>query len=140
MEEILAYGLLMELDSTAEKLYNEKLDELFLKNPDNPDLLELELISGNTEESIIYITNHINFSDINIEIFEKKLVEFLKVLYSTMNIETFSELSYKLWNRLPCCISDREPLSVLCYAGDSLSWGDVVSARKNYERLFSCYD
>jgi len=140
MEEILVYGLLMELDSMAEKLYNEKLDELFLKNPDNPDLLELELICGNVEESIIYITNHINFNSINIEIFEKKLVECLKVLYSIMNIETFSELSYKLWNRLPCYISDKEPLSVLCYAGDSLSWGDVVSARKNYERLFSCYD
>ncbi len=140
MEEMLVYGLLMGLYNRAEILYNKKLDALFIENPDNPDLLELELICGNVEESIIYITNHINFSSINIEVFEKKLVECLKILYSTMNIENFSELSYKLWNRLPCCVSDKEPLSVLCYAGDSLSWSDMTLARKNYERLFSCYD
>lgn len=140
MEEILACGLLMELDSTAEKLYNEKLDELFIKNSDNPELLQLELICGNIEESTIYITNHINFNKINTEIFEKSLVYYLKTLYYTMDIEDFSDLSYKLWNRLPEHISNKETFMILNYAEDSLSWGDVVSARQNYERLFSYYE
>lgn len=140
MEEILAYGLLMDCNAKAEKLYNEKLDGLFLKNPDNPELLKLELMCGNTEESVIYITNHINFSDIDIETFEKKLIDCLKTLYSTMDIDEFSDLSYKLWNRLPSCIADEEPFMILCYAGDSLSWGDVLSAKKNYERIFLYYE
>lgn len=140
MEEILACGLLMELDSTAEKLYNEKLDGLFLKNPDNPELLQLELICGNIEESTIYITNHINFNKINTKIFEKSLVYYLKIFYDSMNIEDFAKLSYKLWLRLPADISEKSLFSILNYADDYVSIGFTDLARQNYERLFSYYE
>lgn len=140
MEEIFVYGLLMGFNNEIENLYNEKLDELFLKYPDNSDFLELELLCGNVKESIIYIKEHISFNDINIENFEKKFIECLKILYNDMNIKDFSELSYKIWNVLPEYISQKDPFIVLCYAGDSLSWGDELSAKENFERIFSYYE
>ena len=57
-----------------------------------------------------------------------------------MNIKDFSELSYKIWNVLPEYISQKDPFIVLCYAGDSLSWGDELSAKENFERIFSYYE
>ena len=140
MEEIFVYGLLMGFNNEIENLYNEKLDELFLKYPDNSDFLELELLCGNVKESMIYIKEHISFNDINIENFEKKFIECLKILYNDMNIRDFSELSYKIWNVLPEYISQKDPFIVLCYAGDSLSWGDELSAKENFERIFSYYE
>ncbi len=140
MEEIFVYGLLMGFNNEIENLYNEKLDELFLKYPDNSDFLELELLCGNVKESMIYIKEHISFNDINIENFEKKFIECLKILYNDMNIKDFSELSYKIWNVLPEYISQKDPFIVLCYAGDSLSWGDELSAKENFERIFSYYE
>lgn len=140
MEEIFVYGLLMGFNNEIENLYNEKLDELFLKYPDNSDFFELELLCGNVKESMIYIKEHISFNDINIENFEKKFIECLKILYNDMNIKDFSELSYKIWNVLPEYISQKDPFIVLCYAGDSLSWGDELSAKENFERIFSYYE
>lgn len=140
MEEIFVYGLLMGFNNEIENLYNEKLDELFLKYPDNSDFFELELLCGNVKESMIYIKEHISFNDINIENFEKKFIECLKILYNDMNIRDFSELSYKIWNVLPEYISQKDPFIVLCYAGDSLSWGDELSAKENFERIFSYYE
>ncbi len=57
-----------------------------------------------------------------------------------MNIKDFSELSYKIWNVLPEYISRKDPFIILCYAGDSLSWGDELSAKENFERIFSYYE
>ena len=139
MEEILALGLLADWNDMAENLYNSKLDELFLENPENPNLFELELICGNTTESIIYITNHINFNKINIETFEKSLVYYLKILYESMDIEIFSKLSYKLWLRLPSYISEKSPFFVLNYADDYISIGFTDSVRQSYEKLFAYY-
>lgn len=140
MEEILALGMLIDWNDTAEKLYNKKLDELFLKNPDNPELLQLELICGNIEESTIYITNHINSKNIDNETFEKSLVYYLKILYDSMDIEDFSDLSYKLWLRLPADISEKSPFSILNYTDDYVSIGFTDLAIKNYEKLFSYYE
>ena len=53
MEELMVYGIFADLGSEPENLYQEKLDTLFLENPDNKHLLQLELLSGNILESII---------------------------------------------------------------------------------------
>lgn len=139
-EEILALGMLIDWNDMAENLYNHKLDELFLENPDNPDLFELELICGNIKETVIYISNHINFKNINTETFEKSLVYYLKLLYDSMDIELFAELSYKLWLRLPADISEKTMFFILNYTDDYVSIGFTDLARQNYERLFSYYE
>lgn len=140
MEELIVYGIFADLNLKSEKLYQEKLDTLFLENPENKHLLELELLSGNILESIIYITNHIHLNDIQIELFKKNLAEYLKKLYYEMDIDYFCELCYKIWNlRLPASIKNDEYFSVLSYVydGSCLGW---EYARKNLEELFSHYE
>ena len=39
MEELLAYAYLLEMDLIPETVYEEKLNELFLQNPTDEDLL-----------------------------------------------------------------------------------------------------
>lgn len=140
MEEVLAWGFLADWSNMAENLYNNKLDRLFLENSDNPDLLEMESISGNINETINYISNHINFSKINTEIFIKSLVCCLKTLYNSMDIEIFAKLSYRLWTRLPADISEKSQLLILNYADDYVSIGFIESAKQKYEELFSYYE
>ncbi len=140
MEELFIYGLLMDLSPAAERLYNEKLDELFMKSSDNPYLLELELMCGNIGESVIFISNHTDFTKLDLKVFRKQIIYILSSIYNTIDIHEFTELSYTLWNRLPGFIAHEEPFLMLSYAGDSLSWGDSVSADKNYKKIFSYYD
>lgn len=140
MEELFIYGLLIDLNPAAERLYNEKLDELFMRSPDNPYLLELELMCGNIEESIIFITYHAYFTKLDLKIFRKQTIYILSSIYNTIDIHEFAEPSYTLWNRLPECIAHEDPFLILSYAGDSISWGDSVSADKNYKKIFSYYD
>lgn len=140
MEELIVYGIFADLNLKSEKLYQEKLDALFLENPDNKHLLELELLSGNISESIIYITNHINLNNIKIELFKKNLAEYLKKLYLEMDIDYFCDLCYKIWNlRLPESVANDEYFSILSYVHDG-SWLGWEYARKNLENLFSHYE
>lgn len=140
MEDLIIYGIFSDLNLKSENLYQKKLDKLFIENPDNPDLLELELLSGNISESIIYITNHINSSNIRIELFKKNLAEYLEKLYSEMDIKTFSEICYKIWSRLPENIAYDEYFILLNYADDYVSVGFENVAEKNFENLFSHYE
>ena len=39
MEELLVYAYLLEMDLIPEAIYEEKLNELFLQNPTDEDLL-----------------------------------------------------------------------------------------------------
>lgn len=140
MEELIICSFFADLNLKSEKLYQEKLDALFLENPENKHLLELELLSGNILESIIYITNHINLNNIKIELFKKNLAEYLKKLYLEMNIKTFSEICYKIWLRLPESVADDEYFMILNYANDYVSIGFENVAEKNFENLFSHYE
>lgn len=55
MEELLAYAYLLGEDLISDVEYEEKLNEMFLANPTDEDLLELEFLSGSKKETIIYI-------------------------------------------------------------------------------------
>lgn len=137
MEELFICGIFADLNPTAENLYQKKLDALFLENPDNNTLLELELLSGNISESIIYITNHV-YSDT--ELFKRNLAVYLEKLYNEMDIETFSKICYKIWLRLPENIAKDEYFFILNYADDFVSIGFENQAVKSFEKLFSHYN
>jgi len=65
MEELLAYAYLISEGFHLESLYESKLNELFIANPNNLDLLELELLSDNIKDSIVYIKTHIDYTTMN---------------------------------------------------------------------------
>ena len=52
MEELLAYAYLLEMDLISEEIYEDKLNELFLENPTDEDLLELEFLNRKRKETV----------------------------------------------------------------------------------------
>ena len=124
MEELLVLAILLYEKIVTEDEYNKRLDELFLENLENEDLLYLEW-ETDIKKAIIYIRTHIDYNAIDGEQFGKILMDRLKVYYKNCaDIESFASRMFSLWESLPGNIQDREPFFALSYADEPLSWGD----------------
>ena len=139
MEELLAYAYLLEMDLISEEIYEDKLNELFLENPTDEDLLELELLNRKRKETVRYIRTHINYNDMDIDKFGKVLFELLKPIYESIDIHRFGNTMYSLWESLHGNLQDIQPFEVLCYADDPLSWRDEIQCREIYEAMLDYY-
>lgn len=139
MEELLAYSLLLCEGLASESDYQNCLDTLFLKNPTNADLLELELMSRKLKESIFYICNYYSCHDLDADAFGLVLMRELKKQYRTMELSLFSRKMYLLWNSLPECLQEKEPFWTLVYADEPLTWGDETQTRALIEKMLDYY-
>lgn len=125
--------------------YTEKLDELFLNDPENDFLLELEGLTGDQRGTLAKL--YIN---------EKNADKFGKILtakvekYYTKNIsgkpealEPFTKLTYELWSALsavlPFDLAYSDPFYIFSYADDPLSWGDREQTVELYQKAFDHY-
>ncbi len=133
------YALLLSSGFELEKEYNNRLDELFLQNPADIILLDLEFMSNDIEQSIVYIRTNINYDKFDYDIFGCILMKKLKEYYINTEIKRFAEHMYSLWETLPGHIQDKEPFFTLCYADDALSY-DEVQTRKLYEEMLTYYE
>lgn len=140
MEELLAYALLLYKGFPLEDEYQKRLDDLFIKNPTDDVLLELEFISNNLKESIIYLRTHFGYNHFCYEIFGQVLMQKLKIYYDNTELKQFSYKVYSLWKNLPRNIQNEEPFSMLSYADDPLSYGDEIQTRKLYEYILDYYN
>ncbi len=118
MEELLVYAILLYEKLTTEDEYNKRLDELFLDNPENDDLLSLEW-ETDIANAVIYIRTHVDYSSVDYEQFGRILMSKLKVFYeSCPNIKKFADRMYGLWESLPGNIQQIEPFFSLSYADE----------------------
>ena len=140
MEELLVYAFLMEEGFPIENRYEEKLNELFMRSPDNEDLLELEFLSGKRKETAIYIRTHMDVNGLDIYKFGKEFMGVLKPVYESMEIHEFGSWMNRVWENLPDSLQKEDPFFALCYADDPLSWGDEKQAREIYEKMLSYYE
>lgn len=143
MEELLAYSYLwcIGIGFDFQEKYEDKLHGIFLADLTyNETLLELEGLCGNTRESVSYISNHINYSALDIDKFGRELMKLLKPIYQSMDIERFSGHMYSLWQSLPGCLQEKEPFVIFNYADDYLSWTDGKETKELYEKALSYYD
>ena len=140
MEELLAYAYLLEMDLISEAIYEKKLNELFLENPADEDLLELEFLNRNRKETVIYIQTHINYNDMDIDKFGRGLFELLKPIYASVDIHRFGRAMYLLWQKLPGKLPMVKPFLILSYADEPLSWGDEKQCRAIYEEMLGYYE
>ncbi len=142
MEELLAYAYLLGMDLIPEEMYEEKLNELFLGNSTDEDLLELEFLNRNRKETVIYIRTHINYNDMDIDKFGRMLFVLLRPIYVSMDIHRFGSAMYSLWENLPGNLQMVKSFWTLSYADDPLSWRDEKQCRKWYRivqpLLFMC--
>ncbi len=139
MEELLTYAILLDAEFVTENEYSKRLDELFLNNPENDDLLYLEW-ETDIKKAIIYIRTHIDYKNLDLERFGKILMNKLRVLYLNFSdIKCFASRTYSLWKNLPGNVQNIEPFWTLCYADDPISWGDEEQTRNIYEHMLSYY-
>lgn len=139
MEELLVYAILLFEELVTENEYSKLLDELFLGNLEDDDLLYLEW-ETDIKKAIIYIRTHIDFKNLDIERFGRILMSKLKVIYvNCSDIKCFASRMYSLWESLPGSIQNIEPFWTLSYADDPLSWGDEEQSRNIYESMLSYY-
>ena len=140
MEEILIYAILLSEELMQESEYNNLLDKLFLTDPENDDLLYLEW-EKDIKKALVYIRTHIDYNNFDFNQFGKILMCKLKVIYTNCtDFKLFSNRMYNLWLSLPENIQNIEPFQLLCYADDSLSWGDENQARNIYEYMLNYYE
>ena len=140
MEEILIYAILLSEELIQESEYNNLLDKLFLTDPENDDLLYLEW-EKDIKKALVYIRTHIDYNNFDFNQFGKILMCKLKVIYTNCtDFKLFSNQMYNLWLSLPENIQNIEPFQLLCYADDSLSWGDENQARNIYEYMLNYYE
>lgn len=139
MEELFVYAILLYEGFVTEHEYNKRLDELFLSDPENDDLLYLEW-ETNIKKSIIYIKTNVDYKKLDLEQFGRILMSKLKSVYvNCSDIRYFASRMYSLWKSLPGDIQNVEPFWILSYADDPLSWGDEEQTRNIYEHMLNYY-
>ena len=93
----------------TENEYSKRLDELFLSDSENDDLLYLEW-ETDIKKAIIYIRTHIDCNHLDFERFGRILMSKLKVAYiNCSDIKYYASRMYSLWESLPGNIQGIEP-------------------------------
>ena len=123
VEELLAYAVLLGEGFEIGERYERRLDELFLASLEDRDLLELELLSGNWKASGIYIRSHVDYSALDRRRFGGALMEVLKPVYESMEVQEFASRAFQVWEGLPGNLQGEEPFW-------ALSLGDYPGARE----------
>lgn len=101
MEELLAFAFLLYEELVTEDEYSKWLNELFLNNPENNDLLYLEW-ETDIKKAIIYVRTHIDYNNLDIDLFGKVLMSKLKEVYENhLDIREFASRMFHLWEGLP---------------------------------------
>lgn len=102
-------------------------------NSDDEDLLELEFLSGDIKESVIYIRAHIDYNTLDRKKFGKELMNLLKPFYKSMDIHRFGSRMYSVWEGLAGNLQDEEPF--LHYAMRMIRFhGEMKSRQERYTK------
>ena len=139
MEELLVYAIFLCEKLATQDDYDKRLDELFLDNPENDDLLYLEW-ETDIKKAILYIRTHIDYNRLDLERFGRVFMDRLNGIYAhSPDIRAFADRMYSLWEGLPGNIQKAEPFWTLSYADEPLSWGDEEQTRSIYEHMLNYY-
>lgn len=139
MEELLVYAILICEGFALEDEFQSRLDEMFLNNPNNNDLLELECMS-NIKNQIVYIRANFDYNNINIESFGKTLMKKLNEAYHSTDLRRFAGMMFHLWESLPGNIYNIEPFRTLSYGDEPLCYNDEQQSRILIEKMLNYYE
>lgn len=140
MEELFVYLILFYEKIVTYDLYQKKLDSLFMKNPNNEILLNLEW-ETDIERIRFYFRTNLDCQNLNEELFGKILMSKLKEYYNNCSdINIFAKKMYSIWINIPNSIQNKEPFWTLSYADDPLAYGDEEQARFLCEKMLNYYE
>ena len=139
MEELFAYAIMLKNEMVSETAYFNRLNKLFIENPTDEILLELEW-ENRIKYIIAIIIKNVDYLNFDINRFGKVLICLLEDIYSNCeNIKWFSKKSYSIWTDITYHIQELDPFFILSYIDEPLSWGDEEQTKKMYEYLFNYY-
>jgi len=126
-----AFGLSNKEDCLAE------LDRLFLENPEDDFLLELESLGSDVRAVCMRLTRVIGT---DVDKFGVELFAALEKVYNEnrFTLEEFGGRCYDLWSVLPGSFANDYPFLSLCYAIDEPVFGEEHT-RKWYREVFDHY-
>lgn len=139
MEELYVYALLYIVGFEYWDEYSNKLNDLFLKDFENEELLNLEEV-GNSKSAILHILSLMDSAKINEKAFGTLLMDKIMEIYKQIELSLFARRMYDLWGYLPELLAYDEPYKTLSYADDALSWGDEKQCRELYEKAMKFYN
>lgn len=138
MEELFVYTLLYVIGYDKIDEYYNTLDRLFLDEPTNENLLDLEVMKW--KDAMLHLLHLMKSEPINNDKFGAFLMRSLKPVYLESDIFDFDRKMYKIWNLLPYHTNKEQPFFTFCYAGDYLSYGDEKQCRILYEKALNYYE
>lgn len=138
MEELFVYALLYSIGYSRYDEYQLVLDKLFLNDPVNEELLNLEGMK--CKDAMLHLFSLMQASTIDQDKFGPLLMSILKSVYQESDIRDFGRKMYKLWQMLPSSMNEKEPFFTFCYADDCLSYDDEQQCRALYENAFNYYE
>ncbi len=139
-EGLLVHAIFFKTTKLADDRYFNYLNKLFLENPADDLLLELQWCTNDVHKTTDLIINNVSKSDIDFIKFNKALITELEVYFNNLTLENFCEFGYLLWKNIPFDGAYEDPLHILSYADDSMSWGDKQQTIDLYEKVFRYYD
>lgn len=138
MEELFVYSLLYDVGYEKVNEYEETLNRLFLNNPEDRNLLDLEEMAF--KDAMFHLRHLINVLSFDTMEFGEQLMSKIKPLYDGNNIADFGKAMYRLWTLLPEKIKLEEPFYILSYADDCLSYCNEKQCQELYENALNYYD
>ena len=140
-ETILACSILLDVEMMSDAEYREHLDELFIANPENDFLLDLEWCFSDVQKAISLIREYFYDKKVDYNVLGIFLMEKLEKVYlhGEMDFKLFASQIYKIWTLLPNEVHEVQPFWTMSYADDPLSWGDEKQSRELYEDMFTFY-
>lgn len=145
MEELTVMCCLWSVGIWTRADYFARLDEMFLADPENDILLELEGLGDCASALAMLAANTIdkgNADKFGMFLFSKLEQYYEKNVKSgKLPLEKFGRLCSKLWIVLPVSskVAYSEPFQSLIYADDPLSWGDREQTVELYQKAFYYY-
>ena len=138
METLFVYSLLYGVGYDKYEEYRKELDRIFLEDPENDVLLDLEYRAP--KDAMLHSYYLMQIVEYDTVAFGKCLMKNLKAIYETSNLMDFSKKMYDLWMLLPENINSKNPFFILSYAGDYLSYGDENQCSALYEEALNYYE
>ena len=129
MEKLLVYAYLWRLELSEEEKYNNYLDLMFLNEPDNDLLLDLELLTD-VEASIMRLNRYFGYEikSFDIILFGKFLFFELGNIYHSkaISLTLFAKKCYELYTILPISVDNLEkPWDMLSYIDDMVEFNSL---------------
>lgn len=141
--KLAAWGTLLMADKMTMTEYAEKLHTLFLQNPEDERLLQLENSTANEKDTLaILLAAAEDFTEEEKQAYAKTILSPLAETYRSnrLTLAEFDRIAMQLWRAIPKSIADAEPFVLLTAASDYLGSESAVVARSYYEQTFSYYD